>query len=142
MTKRLKVLRRSDLEAQEGGMTSGLFIAPKRTLLDHYLDTVRGGGEEGGGGGRRGRGSSSFDLEMSGEGQETEEEEEEYEMHQGPMFRLGSVVDEEEENNQEDPNSFAWCLMNLCITKLVQEAVKKVLTAAGLEVLGKYRLEH
>ncbi len=56
MTKRLKVLRRSDSDTQEGGMTSGLFIAPKRTLLDHYLTMVRGRGERGGReGGKEGR---------------------------------------------------------------------------------------
>ncbi len=58
MTKRLKVLRRSDSDTQEGGMTSGLFIAPKRTLLDHYLTMVRGRGERGGGEGGEGRGGT------------------------------------------------------------------------------------
>ena len=36
----------------------------------------------------------------------------------------------------KNPDSFPWCLINLCITKLVQEGVRKILSTAGLEVLG------
>ena len=55
------------------------------------------------------------------------------------MFRLGSVTEEPASSSEHsNPDCFAWCLINLCITKLVQAAVRKVLNTAGLEVLGSY----
>ena len=45
---------------------------------------------------------------------------------------------EDDIRDPKNPDSFPWCLMNLCITKLVQEGVRKILTTAGLEVLGTY----
>ena len=59
-------------------------------------------------------------------------------MEVGPTFYPGSRGEEEGRNSDHDnPDSFPWCLMNLCITKMVQEAVRKVLSTAGLEVLGE-----
>ena len=55
---------------------------------------------------------------------------------EGPRFRIGSVVSREE-GDHNNPNSFAWCLMNVCISKLVQEAVRKILSIVGFEVLGE-----
>ena len=90
----------------------------------------------------------SEDLTSIGEEEEEEEEEVDGEdtdgeedmsygavtMEKGPTFRLGSVV--EDETNHSLPDSFAWTLMNLCITHLVQEATRKILNTAGMEVLG------
>lgn len=56
-------------------------------------------------------------------------------MEVGPSFHPGSR--EEENDDHNNPDSFPWCLLNLCITKMVQEAVRKVLSTAGLEVLGE-----
>ena len=57
----------------------------------------------------------------------------------GPLFRVGSIHSESDSTGggtYGDPNSFAWCLMNLCISKLIMFAVRKVLLTAGVEVLG------
>ena len=59
-------------------------------------------------------------------------------METGPSFHLGSK--EEENDDHDNPDSFPWCLMNLCVTKMVQDAVRKVLSTAGLEVLGEIEL--
>ena len=41
MTKRFRTLRQSSVDVQEVDDTGvGLFIAPKKTLLDHYLAAV------------------------------------------------------------------------------------------------------
>ena len=59
-------------------------------------------------------------------------------MEVGPTFYPGSRAEEEGKSSDHDsPDSFPWCLMNLCITKMVQDAVRKVLSTAGLEVLGE-----
>ena len=36
-----------------------------------------------------------------------------------------------------NPNCFAWCLMNVCISKLLQQVVRKMVAGVGLELLGK-----
>ena len=59
-------------------------------------------------------------------------------MEVGPTFYPGSRGEGEGRSSDHDnPDSFPWCLMNLCITKMVQDAVRKVLSTAGLEVLGE-----
>ena len=59
---------------------------------------------------------------------------------EGPMFRIGAIRSEsvDHEHDPNNPNCFAWCLMNLCISKILQSAIRKVLNTAGLEVLGEY----
>lgn len=61
---------------------------------------------------------------------------------EGPMFRIGAVRSEsvDHEHDPNNPNCFAWCLMNLCIAKMLQSAIRKVLNAASLEVLGELAL--
>ena len=55
----------------------------------------------------------------------------------GLMFRIGSMVsDPDDETSYNNPDCFAWCLMNLTVSKLIQNAVRKILSTAGLEVLG------
>jgi len=43
MTKRIKMMRKgsSDTLEEEGSATVGLFISPKRTLLNHFLAMVQ-----------------------------------------------------------------------------------------------------
>lgn len=41
MTRRIKMIRKGGEAQEEGWSGAGLFIAPKRTLLDHYLSLVR-----------------------------------------------------------------------------------------------------
>lgn len=41
------------------------------------------------------------------------------------------------ETNSKNPNCFAWCLMNLCISKILQQIVRKMVNGIGLELLGK-----
>lgn len=58
----------------------------------------------------------------------------------GPMFRVGSVlseIDSSGDGSHGDPNSFAWCLMNLGVSKLLTASVRKVLSTAGVEVIGE-----
>ncbi len=58
----------------------------------------------------------------------------------GPMFRIGSVFSEMDSSgggSHGDPNSFAWCLMNLGVSKLLTASVRKVLSTAGVEVIGE-----
>ena len=47
------------------------------------------------------------------------------------------VFQEEDIRDPQNPDSFPWCLINLCVTKLVQEGVRRILSTAGLEVLGR-----
>ncbi len=55
------------------------------------------------------------------------------------MFRVGSVGSEMDSSagTHNDPNSFAWCLMNLGVSKLLTASVRKVLSTAGVEVIGE-----
>ena len=73
-----------------------------------------------------------------GNDSDLEEEPDQHHMEQGPFFRLGSISAEDRERDHDNSDSFPWCLMNLCITKLVQDAVRSVLSTAGLEVVGEY----
>ena len=59
---------------------------------------------------------------------------------QGPVFRIGSIRSDsvDHDHDPNNPNSFAWCLMNLCISKVLQSAIRKVLSTAGLEILGEF----
>ena len=41
------------------------------------------------------------------------------------------------ETSPTNPNCFAWCVMNLCISKQVQQVVRRMVACVGLEVLGK-----
>ncbi len=41
------------------------------------------------------------------------------------------------ETNPSNPNCFAWCLMNVCISKILQQVVRKMVAGVGLELLGK-----
>ena len=61
-------------------------------------------------------------------------------VEEGPSFRLGSTSQEEDARDPKNPDSFTWCLMNLCITKLVQIGVRNILSTAGLEVLGRSKV--
>ena len=57
----------------------------------------------------------------------------------GPMFRIGPTISESDSTagaEPGDPNGFAWCLMNLAISKLLMGSVRKVLNTAGVEVIG------
>ena len=60
---------------------------------------------------------------------------------EGPMFRIGAIRSEsvDHDHDPNNPNCFAWCLMNLCIAKILQSAVRKVLNTASLEVLGELK---
>ena len=63
----------------------------------------------------------------------------------GPMFRVGSVgseMDSSASGTHNDPNSFAWCLMNLGVSKLLMASVRKVLSTAGVEVIGEWADKH
>lgn len=58
---------------------------------------------------------------------------------EGPMFRIGAIRSEsvDHDHDPNNPNCFAWCLMNLCIAKILQASIRKILNTAGLEVLGR-----
>lgn len=45
--------------------------------------------------------------------------------------------DSSSETNAKDPNCFAWCLMNVCISKLLQQVIRKMVNGVGLELMGK-----
>ena len=53
------------------------------------------------------------------------------------LYIFSLFVKEDDVRDPRNPDSFPWCLMNLCITKIVQEGVRKILSTAGLEVLGE-----
>lgn len=59
--------------------------------------------------------------------------------NEGLTFQVGGVEDGAE-TSPSNPNCFAWCLMNLCISKLVQQVVRRMVAGVGLEVLGKYNV--
>ncbi|CAI7996408.1 DmX-like protein 2 [Geodia barretti] len=137
-----KMLQKVVLKSGEAA-GHGLFVAPKRTLLQLFLDSPTDDRSES-------NQAITFTTHrtlsnastIAPEFKEDEEEEEEEEyfmgdpyMEEGPSFRLGSVSKEDDIRDPKNPDSFPWCLMNLCITKLVQEGVRKILTTAGLEVL-------
>ena len=54
-------------------------------------------------------------------------------------FNVGGGQKKEEnlETSPKNPNCFAWCLMNLCISKILQQIVRKMVNGVGLELLGK-----
>ena len=58
------------------------------------------------------------------------------------MFRIGAIRSEsvDHDHDPNNPNCFAWCLMNLCISKILQSSIRKILNIAGLEVLGELSL--
>ena len=58
------------------------------------------------------------------------------------MFRIGAIRSEsvDHDHDPNNPNCFAWCLMNLCISKILQSSIRKILNTAGLEVLGELTL--
>ena len=58
---------------------------------------------------------------------------------EGPMFRIGAIRSEsiDHDHDPNNPNCFAWCLMDLCIAKILQASIRKILNTAGLEVLGE-----
>jgi hypothetical protein len=116
----------------------GLFVAPKKTLLDLFLSgaeaEVTTSSEEG----------IMFHTHRTVSNASTispdmDEEEEDFQDdpngEEGPSFRLGSLSKEEDIRDPQNPDSFPWCLINLCVTKLVQEGVRRILSTAGLEVL-------
>ena len=41
-------------------------------------------------------------------------------------------------SSPSNPNCFAWCLMNLCTSRQIQQVVRKMVAAVGLEVLGTF----
>lgn len=41
------------------------------------------------------------------------------------------------ETSAKDPNCFAWCLMNMCISKILQQMMRKMVNGVGLELMGK-----
>lgn len=41
------------------------------------------------------------------------------------------------ETSPGNPDCFAWCLMNVCISKILQQLVRKMVAGVGLELLGK-----
>lgn len=41
------------------------------------------------------------------------------------------------ESSAKNPNSFAWCLMNVCISKILQQMMRKMVNGVGLELMGK-----
>lgn len=41
------------------------------------------------------------------------------------------------ETGPANPNCFAWCLMNLCISKILQQVVRRMVAGVGLELMGK-----
>ena len=52
-------------------------------------------------------------------------------------MRSGTTINDGTETSPLNPDCFAWCLMNLCISKLMQKAVRKLVAGVGLEVLGE-----
>ena len=40
--------------------------------------------------------------------------------------------------DHDNPDCFGWTLMNVCITKHITSAVKAVVAAAGVEILGRH----
>ena len=70
------------------------------------------------------------------------DQDEYYMQGEGPMFRIGAIRSEsvDHDHDPNNPNCFAWCLMNLCISKILQSSIRKILNIAGLEVLGELSL--
>ncbi len=60
---------------------------------------------------------------------------------EGISFKVGGGGEVGEADNNEtsprNPNCFAWCLMNLCISRILQQTVKKMVAGVGLEVVGE-----
>lgn len=42
------------------------------------------------------------------------------------------------ETNPKNPDCFAWCVMNVCISKILQQVVRKLVAGVGLELLGNH----
>ena len=63
----------------------------------------------------------------------------------GISFQVGGEQDYSEtlessaETSPANPNCFAWCLMNVCIAKLLQQLVRGMVSGVGLELLGRAR---
>ena len=56
----------------------------------------------------------------------------------GIIFSVGGEKEESlSETTPRNPDCFAWCLINLCISKLTQQMVRKMVSGVGLEVLGE-----
>ena len=99
--------------------------------MDTSDDSSDGGEEdeeegegEGEGGKRRGGGGSGWKIGGSDEG----------------PGGWGEMEEEDGEGRREDhnnPDCFSWCLMNLCITKVVQGAVRSIINTAGMEIIGE-----
>jgi len=43
-----------------------------------------------------------------------------------------------EETNPSNPNCYAWCLINVCVSKILQQTIRKMVSGVGLEVLGEF----
>lgn len=41
------------------------------------------------------------------------------------------------ETSPRNPNCFAWCLMNVCVSHILEQQVRKMVSGVGLELLGK-----
>lgn len=85
MTKRFKLIRKTSIEAEGEGTSPGLFVAPSKSLLYHYLSEPSE--EEGDRKGKRFSRVASEDARdfcvVDDEGEETEKEDEEWEDEDG-----------------------------------------------------------
>jgi DmX-like protein len=63
---------------------------------------------------------------------EAEEEEEDVFDESG----VGIERDDRDNTEHSNPNSFAWCVLRLAITTLVQHQLKDFLNVAGIELQG------
>lgn len=140
-----------------GAQSQGVFVAPKRTLLQQFLSPP----EEGGRGKKRMEREQRKKVraEMSGylvlDREETESEssdgedvDEEMYSSDAITFNIGggggggkqqgvgfAAGGESSETSAADPHCFAWCLMNLCISKILQQVIRRMVNGVGLELM-------
>ncbi len=72
-----------------------------------------------------------------------EEDEDDEALGIGITFKVGGGAsgsgrdDESEETSPGNPNCYAWSLINVCMAKILQQTVRKMVAGVGLEVLGE-----
>ena len=64
----------------------------------------------------------------------------EYEEQKQPLDEWQELQAESEKQigDHDNPDCFGWTVMNVCITKHITSAVKAVVAAAGVEILGEH----
>ena len=72
-------------------------------------------------------------------------EEDEEAIGTGITFKVGGAGDRgggdqgPEETDPSNPNCYAWCLINVCVSKILQQTIRKIVAGVGMEVLGEDR---